>query len=132
MKKVFFVLLLTLISSFLIACGGYSPSDNWVLEKSRLGESTEIENYVSSVQDSPDFRGFGVFTIAEGREMVIVSTGEADKLLELVDVKVVSGNTKIILSEIEKKSSEVNPYIMVGLGAIKGELFVENTDGRSF
>ncbi|WFT73643.1 hypothetical protein [Halobacillus naozhouensis] len=132
MKKVLFVFMFIFISSILVACGGYSPENNWVLEKSRLGEVDEIETYVTKLQNNSDTRGFKVFTISEGKKMVVVSSGNENKSLELDNVDIVSGDTKITLSESKKKNSENNPYIMVGLGAIEGELSVENVDGNSF
>ncbi|MFD2923135.1 hypothetical protein ACFS6F_05145, partial [Halobacillus naozhouensis] len=132
MKKVLFVFMVIFISSILVACGGYSPENNWVLEKSRLGEVGEIETYVTKLQNNSDTRGFKVFTISEGKKMVVVSSGNENKSLELDNVDIVLGDTKITLSESEKKNGENNPYIMVGLGAIEGELSVENVDGNSF
>ena len=132
MKKTFLVLILFVTTLTLVACGGYTPHNNWVLEKSRLSEDPEIENFVSSLQDTPEKRGFEVFTISEGRKMVVVSTGDVVKSLELDDVKVDSGNTKIILNETENTNDEDNPYIMVGISAIKGELFVLDTDGNRY
>ena len=133
LKKTFLVFIFCFLSFGLVACGGYTPDNNWVLEKSRLDEGPEIENYVTSLQDAPDKRGFKIFTIAEGRKMVVVSTGNAKKSLELDGVKVDSGDTKVILKEMESNNGEDNnPYIMIGISAIKGTLFVQNTDGISY
>lgn len=132
MKKTFIVLIFFITSLALVACGGYTPNNNWVLEKDRLNEDPAIESFVKSLQESPDKKGFKRFTIAEDRRMVVVSTGDVEKSLELEDVKVESGNTKIILKEMENKNDEDNPYIMVGISAIKGELFVQDTDGNSY
>lgn len=38
------------------------------LEKSRLSEVPEVENYVTSLQETPDNRGFKIFAIEEGRK----------------------------------------------------------------
>lgn len=132
MKRTYLVFLVILSSLSLAACGGYTPDNNWVLEKSRLTEVPEIEEYVMNLQTSPDKKGFKVFTISEGRKMVVISTGNIEKSLELEDVKVDSGNTKVVLKEIENKNNEENPYLMVGLSAIKGKLFVMSVDGNSY
>ena len=132
MKKTFLILIFFVTTLILVACGGYTPDNNWVLEKDRLNEDPEIENFVTSLQDNPDKRGFKVFTISEGRKMVVISTGDAERSLELDNVKVDSGNTKVILKEMENKNDEANPYIMVGISAIKGELFVQDADGNSY
>lgn len=132
MKKTFLVLIFFVTTLILVACGGYTPDNNWVLEKDRLNENLEIENFVTSLQDNPDKRGFKVFTISEGRKMVVISTGDAERLLELDNVKVDSGSTKVILKEMENKNDEANPYIMVGISAIKGELFVQDADGKRY
>lgn len=132
MNKSSLVLMFFVASLVLVACGGYTPDNNWVLEKNRLDEVPEVESFVTSLQDNPDKRGFKVFTISEGRKMVVVSTGNAERSLELNDVKVDSGGTKVILKEMESKNDEDNPYIMVGISAIKGELFVQVTDGNSY
>lgn len=132
MKKTFLVLIFFVTTLILVACGGYTPDNNWVLEKDRLNENLEIENFVTSLQDNPDKRGFKVFTISEGRKMVVISTGDAERLLELDNVKVDSGSTKVILKEMENKNDEANPYIMVGISAIKGELFVQDADGNRY
>lgn len=60
--------------------------------------------------------------------MVVVSTGNAKKPLKLDVVKVDSGDTKDILKEMESNNSEDNPYLIVGVNALKGKLFVQNTD----
>lgn len=132
LKKIHLVFLFIFISLSLTACNSYSPNNNWVLEKSRLGESGEIETYVMKLQNNSDTRGFKVFTISEGRKMVVVSSGNVDESLELNDVQIVSGDTKITLSKKGNKNGEDNPYIMVGLGAVEGKLFVESADGNSF
>lgn len=132
MNKTFQALILCILSFGLVACGGYTPDNHWVLEKSRLGEVPEIEHYVNSLQDTPDKRGFKIFTIAEGRKMIVVSTGSKSESLELDVVKVDSGDTKIIVKELENNSDEENPYIMVGISAIKGQLLIQNTDGDSY
>lgn len=130
LKRTYILFIFT--SLILVACGGYTPYNNWVLEKSRLNEVPEIEDYVMSLQNTPDKKGFKIFTISEGRKMVVISTGNAETSLELGDVKVDSGNTKVILKEIENKSDEENPYLMVGISAIKGTLFVQDADGNSY
>ncbi|HJF30346.1 MAG TPA: hypothetical protein K8V56_01040 [Sporosarcina psychrophila] len=132
MKKTFLILIFFVTTLILVACGGYTPDNNWVLEKDRLNEDPEIENFVTSLQDNPDKRGFKVFTISEGRKMVVISTGDVERSLELDNVKVDSGNTKVILKEMENKNDEANPYIMVGISAIKGELFVQDADLNSY
>ncbi|MBM7601020.1 hypothetical protein JOC34_003441 [Virgibacillus halotolerans] len=132
MKRFSLFFLVISVSLVLTACGGDSPENNWVLEKSRVGDLPEVEDYVAGLQNNPDTRGFKVFTISEGKKMVVVSTGNADKSLELDDVVVDSGDTKIIIDEMEKKNEEDNPYIMIGLGAIKGELFVQSADENGF
>lgn len=48
-----------------------------------------IKIYVNDLQIHDDVKGYQVFTISEGRKMVIVSLGssEKDKKLEVSDVK---------------------------------------------
>lgn len=49
-------------------------SSYWVLEKDRIGEgSSELELYANYLQTHDDVKGYQVFTILEGRKMVIVS-----------------------------------------------------------
>ncbi|MBD7983235.1 hypothetical protein H9649_01470 [Sporosarcina sp. Sa2YVA2] len=81
MKKTFIVTILFVTALVLAACGGYTPHNNWVLEKDRLDENSEMENFVISLQNNPHKRGFKVFTISEGRKMVGVLTGDAEKSL---------------------------------------------------
>lgn len=132
LNKAYLVLILCFLSLGLVACAGYTPNDHWVLEKSRIAEVPEVETYVMNLQETPDKRGFKVFTIAEGRKMVVISTGNAEISLALDNVQVDSGDTKVILKEIDSKNDENNPYIMVGISAIKGKLFAQDTAGNSF
>lgn len=81
MKKTFIVLISFITSLALVACGGYTPNNNWVLEKDRLNEDPAFENFVNSLQETPDKKGFKRFTIAEDRRMVVISTGDVEKII---------------------------------------------------
>lgn len=80
MKKVCLIILVLTVT-MLSAC-----SNTWVLEKDRLGEVGTVKNYVEQLQeDDTDFQGYRVFTISEGKKMVVVSSGSSDQILKFTE-----------------------------------------------
>ncbi|WP_416150065.1 hypothetical protein ACM26V_03430 [Salipaludibacillus sp. HK11] len=127
MKKRFLTLFILLII-FLSACG----HNTWVLEKDRLSEVGGVANYVEQLQNNQsDFRGFRVFTISEGKKMVVVSTGSSDQILSFTGADV-SNNTTITVEEENKQSDEENSYILIGIDKIEGELSVVGESGEEY
>ncbi|TDY59336.1 LOW QUALITY PROTEIN: hypothetical protein BJ795_0949 [Bacillus subtilis] len=113
----------------MLLLAGCQPS-YWVLEKDRIGEgSPDLEIYANFV------KGYQVFTILEGRKMVIVSLGssEKDKKLEVSDVKF---SPKETIVTVKRKpaptANEKNPYILIGLDKIEGDLIVQDETGDRF
>ncbi|MCY7824374.1 hypothetical protein MOB34_11305 [Bacillus spizizenii] len=111
-------------------------SSYWVLEKERIGEgSSELELYANYLQTHDDVKGYQVFTILEGRKMVIVSLGssEKEKKLEVSDVKYTPKETIVTVKrKPAPKANEKNPYILIGLDKIKGEFIVQDEMGSRF
>ncbi|CCU56910.1 hypothetical protein [Bacillus subtilis] len=118
----------------MLLLAGCQPS-YWVLEKDRLDEVTDIKMYVNDLQMHDDVKGYQVFTILEGRKMVIVSLGssEKDKKLEVSDVKF---SPKETIVTVKRKpaptANEKNPYILIGLDKIEGEFIVQDETGNRF
>lgn len=48
-------------------------SSYWVLEKDRIDKVPDIKSYVKDLQMHDDVKGYQVFTISEGKKMVVVS-----------------------------------------------------------
>ena len=67
-----------------------------------------------------------VFTISEGRKMVVITSGKESAALEFVDLEVKKKDQKIIVKEVPKETNDMNPYLLVGLDKIKGDLQVYN------
>ncbi|MCY8186994.1 hypothetical protein MOC46_04750 [Bacillus spizizenii] len=111
-------------------------SSYWVLEKERIGEgSSELELYANYLQTHDDVKGYQVFTILEGRKMVIVSLGssEKEKKLEVSDVKYTPKETIVTVKrKPAPKANEKNPYILIGLDKIEGEFIVQDEMGSRF
>ncbi|WP_338443551.1 hypothetical protein V5F86_20475 [Bacillus spizizenii] len=111
-------------------------SSYWVLEKERIGEGgSELELYANYLQMHDDVKGYQVFTISEGKKMVVVSLGssEKDKKLEVSDVKFSPKET--IVSMKRKPAPEANEkklYILIGLDKIEGDLIVQDESGDRF
>ncbi|TXF69777.1 hypothetical protein FUA19_16570 [Bacillus subtilis] len=107
----------------------------WVLEKDRLDEVTDIKMYVNDLQMHDDVKGYQVFTISEGKKMVVVSLGssEKDKKLEVSGVKY---SPKETIVTVKRKpaptANEKNPYILIGLDKIEGDLIVQDETGGHF
>ncbi|WP_439949052.1 hypothetical protein [Bacillus subtilis] len=118
----------------MLLLGGCQPS-YWVLEKDRLDEVTDIKMYVNDLQMHDDVKGYQVFTISEGKKMVVVSLGssEKDKKLEVSDVKF---SPKETIVTVKRKpaptANEKNPYILIGLDKIEGEFIVQDEKGNRF
>ncbi|WP_434813541.1 hypothetical protein ACRV5I_11225 [Bacillus halotolerans] len=111
-------------------------SSYWVLEKDRIGEgSSELELYANYLQTHDDVKGYQVFTISEGKKMVVVSLGssEKDKKLEVSDVKYSPKETIVIVKrKPAPEENEKNPYILIGLDKIEGDLIVQDESGDRF
>ncbi|MBT9248269.1 hypothetical protein [Bacillus halotolerans] len=111
-------------------------SSYWVLEKDRIGEgSSELELYANYLQTHDDVKGYQVFTILEGRKMVIVSLGssEKEKKLEVSDVKYSPTETIVTVKrKPAPKANEKNPFILIGLDKIEGDLIVQDESGDRF
>ncbi|MCY8795380.1 hypothetical protein [Bacillus inaquosorum] len=108
----------------------------WVLEKERIGEgSSDLEIYANYLQMHNDVKGYQVFTISEGKKMVVVSLGssENDKQLEVSDVKFSSKETVVTVKrKPAPKANEKNPYILIGLDKIEGAFNVQGEKGDRF
>ncbi|CAN2249387.1 hypothetical protein [Bacillus vallismortis] len=119
---------------FMLLLAGCQPS-YWVLEKDRLDEVTDIKMYVNNLQMHDDVKGYQVFTISEGKKMVVVSLGsrEKDKKLEVSGVKF---SPKETIVTVKRKpaptANEKNPYILIGLDKIEGEFIVQDESGDRF
>lgn len=106
-----------------------------MLEKDRLDEVTVINIYVNDLQMHDDVKGYQVFTISEGKKMVVVSLGssEKEKKLEVSDVKYSPKETVVTVKRKPvPNANEKNPYIMIGLDKIEGDLIVQDESGNRF
>ncbi|MCV0023635.1 hypothetical protein ACWH4V_20355 [Bacillus mojavensis] len=110
-------------------------SSYWVLEKDRIGEgSSELELNANYLQTHDEVKGYQVFTISEGKKMVVVSLGSSEKDKKL-EVSVVKFSPKETIVTVKRKpvseENEKNPYILIGLDKIdqdeSGDRF-EETD----
>ncbi|MCB7154310.1 hypothetical protein LI278_11355 [Bacillus stercoris] len=112
----------------MLLLAGCQPS-YWVLEKDRLDEVTDIKMYVNDLHMHDDVKGYQVFTISEGKKMVVVSLGSSanDKKLDVSDVKY---SPKETIVTVKRKpaptANEKNPYILIGLDKIEGDLIVQD------
>ncbi|WP_024123501.1 hypothetical protein [Bacillus halotolerans] len=111
-------------------------SSYWVLEKDRIGEgSSELELYANYLQTHDDVKGYQVFTISEGKKMVVVSLGssEKDKKLDVSDVKYSPKETIVTVKrKPASEENEKNPYTLIGLDKIEGDLIVQDESGDRF
>lgn len=124
-----YLLLFVLMIAFLSGCS----SNTWVLEKDRLEEVESVKNYVGQLQnDYTDFRGFKVFTISEGKKMVVVSSGTSNQALKFNGEDTSNNSTTITVEEKRTETDEENPYILIGIDKIKGEFSVVNESGEKF
>lgn len=110
-------------------------SSYWVLEKDRIDEVPDIKSYVKDLKMHDDVKGYQVFTISEGKKMVVVSLGSSDKAkkLEVSDVKFSPKETIVTVTrKPAPKANEKNPYILIGLDKIEGDLIVQDETGDRF
>ncbi|MCI3986390.1 hypothetical protein MMJ63_16135 [Bacillus vallismortis] len=114
---------------------GCQPS-YWVLEKDRIGEGNpDLDIYANYLQMHDDVKGYQVFTISEGKKMVVVSLGsrEKDKKLEVSGVKFLPKETIVTVKrKPAPKANEKNPYILIGLDKIEGDFIVQDESGDRF
>ncbi|MBJ3764769.1 hypothetical protein ACIGLI_04925 [Bacillus subtilis] len=114
---------------------GCQPS-YWMLEKDRIGEgSPDLEIYANYLQIHDDVKGYQVFTISEGKKMVVVSLGssENEKQLEVSDVKFSPKETIVTVKrKPAPKATEKNPYILIGLDKIEEDFIVQDETGSRF
>ncbi|MCM3743772.1 hypothetical protein M3193_06420 [Sporosarcina luteola] len=127
MKKLWVGLFVIMI--LLSGCG----KEYWVLDKKRLDEEPAVRQYVNNLQnDKTDRKGFKIFDIAEGKKMVVISTGTNKLELEAVDVEVLENETIVTVREVEADSGETNPYILIGLERKNGGVKVINEEGEEY
>lgn len=108
-----------------------SCSNYWILDTERIDEIPEIASYTKKMQDLEDSNDtklsvHKVFTISEGRKMVVITSGKESATLEFVDLEVKKKDQKIIVKEVPNEINDMNPYLLVGLDKIKGDLQVYN------
>lgn len=105
----------------------------WVWNKKNIDEEPAVRFYVNYLQDEkPDRKAFKVIDIAEGKKMVVVSTGTKDRELEAVSVKYSDDETLVTVREVEADSDEINPYILIGLEHPVSNFKVVNEDGEEY
>ena len=127
MKKVFVGLFVMVM--ILIVCG----KDYWVWNKKEIDKEPGVRQYVNYLQDEkPDRKGFKMIDIAEGKKMVVVSTGTNKLELEALDVEVSDDETIVTVREVEADSDEINPFILIGLERKNGTLKVFNEEGEEY
>lgn len=127
MKKSWVGLLLVMI--LLSGCNkGYSV---WNLSKT--DEEPAIRSYVKDLQtDLTERRGFKLFNLIEEKKMVVISTGNNEVELEMVDLQITDDETLVTVKEIKAKSEDINPYILVALDQTSGKLKVVNEVGEEY
>lgn len=123
---------LVMMTTLLVSC-----SNHWILEKERMSEVSEVAYHAERLQQhesSNNFEktSFAVFTIAEGRKMVVISSGNESKALEFVKIDVDKKNKTIIVKEKLNETDEINPFLLVGLDKITGNLQVYNESTNEF
>ncbi|MGG0669705.1 hypothetical protein [Sporosarcina koreensis] len=127
MKKVFVGLFVMVM--ILSGCG----KDYWVWNKKEIDKEPGVRQYVNYLQDEkPDRKGFKMIDIAEGKKMVVVSTGTNKLELEALDVEVSDDETIVTVREVEADSDEINPFILIGLERKNGTLKVFNEEGEEY
>lgn len=127
MKKVFVGLFV--MAMILSGCG----KDYWVWNKKEIDKEPGVRQYVNYLQDEkPDRKGFKMIDIAEGKKMVVVSTGTNKLELEALDVEVSDDETIVTVREVEADSDEINPFILIGLERKNGTLKVFNEEGEEY
>lgn len=126
-----------LIGIIMIAMLLASCSSHWILDRDRLNEVSEVESHVNKLQQHgnssySELSVYTVFTISEGRKMVVITSGDESKSLEFVRLDKDKKDQKITVREITNESDDINPYLLVGLDKIKGELEVYNESTNEF
>jgi hypothetical protein len=117
-------LLVVLLLLLTTACSN-STESWWVLKNDQISKIPEIQSYVNQLQtDKKDYKGYKVFTIAEGKKAVVISLGKEGKKLDLVEVHTSSKDTAITIEETEQSTEDANPYIVVGIDEIVGAFYV--------
>ena len=103
------------------------------MNKKSLDDEPAVRMYVNYLQnDKTERKGFKVIDIAEGKKMVVVSTGTSDRELEAVSVEYLEDQTVVTVRENEANSDEVNPYILIGLEHPVSKFKVVNEDGEEY
>lgn len=78
-----------------------------MLEKNRLDGVGSVKNYVEQLQNNhTDSQGYRVFTISEGKKMVVVSSGTGNQTREFTGADVSNNFKTITVGEETKKTDE--------------------------
>ncbi|MGN7387012.1 hypothetical protein [Sporosarcina sp. SAFN-015] len=103
------------------------------MNKKNLDDEPAVRAYVNYLQkDKTERKGFKVIDVAEGKKMVVISTGTRDLELEAVSVDYLDDQTIVTVREIEANSDEVNPYTLIGLKHPVSKFKVVNEDGEEY
>ncbi|GKV55830.1 hypothetical protein NCCP2222_17770 [Sporosarcina sp. NCCP-2222] len=128
MKKGFAAMMIALVL-LLGAC----TKEYWVMKKKDINDEPGVRIFVEELQkEKTDRKGYKLFSISQGKSMVVVSTGTPTKELEVVDVEILDDQTIVTVKEIDAESDEVNPYILIGLERKNGSMLVKNEDGEEY
>jgi len=109
-------------------------SDYWILEEERLSEVPEVRTYTERLQQDEylDSATFSIFTISEERKMVVIFSGDKTKAFEFSHKKNTKKDQEIIVKEIDNETNHNNPFLLVGLDKIEGDLQVYNETTKEY
>lgn len=130
--KIFKLIGIIMVTMLLVSC-----SSHWILDQKRIDELPEVKSHVNKLQQHGDsgyseISAYTVFTISEGRKMVVITSGNELKSLEFVSLDKEKKNQKITVRELTNEDGDINPYLLVGLDKINGDLQVYNESTGEF
>ncbi|MFS0785487.1 hypothetical protein ABC345_03775 [Shouchella sp. 1P09AA] len=133
MKKVVFILS---VSALVSGCNllGSSPDKTveagngyWVLKNDYANElqSNGLRN--SQNQTYVNNNVFFVEDVSEGKKMAVIFSGDEDVAYLLADIDIQDTETIITVEESANTEDLTNPYLLVGMDELNGDLTVINT-----
>jgi hypothetical protein len=115
MKTIKFSFCICIFILLLAGCG------NEYQQLSEENVESEISDYINKL-DNSNQKEYQVFDSEDGKEIVVISSGEPSKKIKLAEVHMTSLDTVITVEE--SINQEDQPYIIVELSDIKGAFYV--------
>ncbi|MFD1019501.1 hypothetical protein [Thalassobacillus hwangdonensis] len=114
-----------LLMGFFLLLTGCSP-DYAILTKEEIENIPSVSSYIDQLDnEKPKYKGYKVFELSDKQQVVVISSGMANKKLNVHKVERTSKDTAITFAQTHMEDdSKSNSYTAVKLDEAVGPIFV--------